>query len=81
MNLMAPRDSLSHAPSPEARNHLLTSADVAGASSRASVEVEEKLAWLAMWEQDWEQVATTGKHLDTVMWSDDRAVGMRGWYY
>jgi hypothetical protein len=42
---------------------------------------EGKREWLAMWDADRESLADTGHHIETVMWSDDRAVGMRGWYY
>jgi len=37
--------------------------------------------WAAAWDADRDAVARTGRHLDTIMWSDDGAVGMRGWYY
>jgi hypothetical protein len=37
--------------------------------------------WIALWDADSQHVAATGEHLGTVMWSDDGAVGVRGWYY
>ena len=38
-------------------------------------------AWIAFWEADRKHVEVTGEHLGTVMWNDDGAVGIRGWYY
>jgi hypothetical protein len=42
---------------------------------------EERREWIALWDADSQQVAATGEHLGTVMWSDDGVVGLRGWYY
>jgi hypothetical protein len=38
-------------------------------------------AWIAFWDADRQHVAVTGEHLGSVMWNDDGAVGVRGWYY
>lgn len=37
--------------------------------------------WVVYWDADRQHVAATGEHLDSVMWNDDGAVGVRGWYY
>ena len=37
--------------------------------------------WVAFWDADRQHVAVSGEHLGTVMWNDDGAVGVRGWYY
>lgn len=37
--------------------------------------------WIEFWDADSQHVAATGEHLGTVMWNDDGAVGLRGWYY
>jgi hypothetical protein len=52
--------------------------DPAGPSG---VDAETRRDWLALWDADRQSLADTGQHIETVMWSDDRAVGMRGWYY
>ena len=50
-------------------------------SKAPSPEAEDKSEWSALWRADSESVAATGKHLESIMWSDDGAVGVRGWYY
>jgi hypothetical protein len=47
----------------------------------SSQDEERRQEWLALWDDDAQHVAATGEHLGTLMWSDDGAVGIRGWYY
>jgi hypothetical protein len=47
----------------------------------ADLDADAVQDWIAFWDADRRHVAATGEHLRSVMWSDDRAVGLRGWYY
>jgi hypothetical protein len=49
--------------------------------SLAASDPDDVRAWVAFWEADRQHVAVTGEHLGSVMWNDDGAVGVRGWYY